>query len=147
MIRVEHNRQSVAVQLHYGRHEADSSHHLVEGVMERLRTTRSPRRQDASAVPQNGMATYKGDVGSLLTANDRAGGRCDLPTPMQSPVSRPCSLTEEIPPSAKSGAGPSIRGGALGMKRRSRVGFDIEDVGSDASGSKSNKSPRGGIVP
>lgn len=44
------------------------------------------------------------------------------------------SLTEEIPSSVESGAGPSsIRVGLLGTKRR--VGFDIEDVGSDDSGS------------
>ena len=42
-----------------------------------------------------------------------------------------------MPPSVESGAGPSIGGGASGTKRR--VGFHIEDVGSDASGSKSKK--------
>ena len=67
----------------------------------------------------------------------RAGGRCDLPTPKQSPVSRPYSLTEEMPSSVESGARPSIRGSAFGTKRR--VGFDIEGVGTDASGSKSKR--------
>ena len=38
----------------------------------------------------------------------------------------------------ESGAGPpSIRAGSLGTKRR--VGFDIEDVSSDASGSNSKR--------
>ena len=43
-----------------------------------------------------------------------------------------------MPLSVESGAGPpSIRAGSLGTKRR--VGFDIEDVSSDASGSKSKR--------
>ena len=73
-----------------------------------------------------------------MTAN-RAGGRCDVPTPTKSPVSRPCSPAEEMPSSVESGAGPSLRGVALGMKRRGGFKLDIEDVGSDASGSKSRK--------
>ena len=47
-------------------------------------------------------------------------------------------LTEEMPSSVESGAGSfSFRGGLLGSKRR--VGFDIQDGGSDASGSKSKR--------
>ena len=67
-------------------------------------------------------------------AADRAGGSCDCPTPTKSPVSRPCSLTEVISALVESGADPSLCGVASGTKRRG--GFDIEDVGSDASGSK-----------
>ena len=76
-----------------------------------------------------------------MTPN-RAGGRFDLTTPKQSPVGRSYSLMEELSSSVECGAGPSsIRGGSSGTTRR--VGFDIEDVGSDASGSK----PRRGDGP
>ena len=52
-------------------------------------------------------------------------------------LARPCSLTEEMPSSEVSGAGPSIRGGSWGTKWR--VEFDVDDGGSDASGSKSKR--------
>ena len=51
-----------------------------------------------------------------MTSN-RVDDRCDILTPKQSPVSRSCDLTEEMPSSVESGAGPSIRGGSWGMPR------------------------------
>ena len=134
MIRVEHDRQSLPISglrtsLRQARYILRSRDNLVEDVLERPRTTRSPRRQDASAVPKgNGGHTKAISVlfSRKITPN-RAGGRCDLPTPTPSPVSRPCSLTEEMPSSFESGAGPSIRGGALAMGTKRRVGFDIEE--------------------
>ena len=59
--------------------------------------------------------------------------------PTKSPVSRLCSLTEEMPSSVESGSGPSIRGGSQGTTRKRRVEFAIDDGGSDASGWKSKK--------
>ena len=77
------------------------------------------------------------DLFSRQMTADRAGGRCDIHTPTKSPVSWACSLTEVMSSSVESGAGPFLRGVASRTKRR--VGLDIEDVGSDASGSKSRK--------
>ena len=114
-----------------------SRDHLVEDVLERLRTTRNPHRQGASALQDNGGHTKATmDLFSRQMSADRVGGRCDVPTPTKSPISRPCSLREPMPSSVESGVGPSLRGVASGTKRR--VEFDIEDVGS-ASGSKSRK--------
>ena len=76
--------------LRQARDRLQSRDHLVEGVLERLRTPR-PCRQDALAVPQGGHTNATSVFFSrqnLMTPN-RAGGRCDLPTPKQSPVSRP----------------------------------------------------------
>ena len=71
--------------------------------------------------------------------SNRAGGRCDIPTPTKSPFSiRSCTATEETPASVESGAGPLNGGGSWGTKRR--VDFAIGDGESKASGSKSLKS-------
>ena len=111
------------------RDRLQSRDHLLEDVLERLRTTRNPRRQDALAVPKGhgGHTKATSALFSQQMTPNRAGGRCDLPTPTPSPVSRPCSLTEGMPSSFESGAGPSIRGGALAMGTKRRVGFDIEE--------------------
>ena len=112
---------------------------LVEDVMARLRTTRNPLRQDPSAESQgHGGHTKATSVlfRRPMTPN-RAGGRCGIPTPEQSPVNRPCDPTEEMPSSVESCAGPSIRGGLCGTKQR--VDFAIQDGGSDASGSNSKR--------
>ena len=69
-------------------------------------------------------------------ASNRAGGRCDIPTPKHPPVSRPCTAAEEMPSSVESGAGPSVRDGSWGTKRRSESAVDV-DGESDASVSKS----------
>ena len=74
--------------------------------------------------------------------SDGSGGKgkgqwCVIPTPRQSPVSWPGSLTEEMPSSVERSAGPGIRGGSWGIKRS--VEFAIDDGGSDASGSKSKR--------
>ena len=63
---------------------------LVEDVMARLRTTRNPLRQDPSAESQgHGGHTKATSVlfRRPMTPN-RAGGRCGIPTPEQSPVNR-----------------------------------------------------------
>ena len=126
--------------LQQARGRLQSRDHLVEEVLERARTTRTPRRQEASAVPQGNGGHTKATTASALFSRqmapgpNRAGSRCDLPAPKQSPVSRSCSLSEEMPSSV--GAGPSsIRGGSMAMGTKRRVGFDIK-VGSNASGSK-----------
>ena len=106
--------------------------------MERLiGTIRNPRSQDASAVPIGNGGHTKATLDLFSRQNlmnaDRAGGRCDVPTPTRSPVGRLCSIKKVMLYSVESGTRPSFRGVALGTKRR--VGFDIED----ASGSKSRK--------
>ena len=122
--------------LRQARDRPQSRDDLVEDVMARLRTTRNPLRQDASTNPK-GHGRHTKAISALfrrpMTPNC-TGGRCGIPTPKQSPVSRSCDLTEKMPSSAESGAGTSIRGGSWGTKRR--VDFAIEDGGSDASGKR-----------
>ena len=107
--------------------------------MVRLRTTRDPLRQDASADPK-GHGGHTKAAAALFrkpTTPNRAGDRCDIPTPKQSPVSRSCSLTGGMPSSVESGAGPGIRSSSWATKRR--VELAIGDDGSDASGSRSKR--------
>ena len=109
--------------------------------MARLKCTRHTLHQDASPDPKGHGLDAKATAMSLrCTASNRAGGRCDIPTPKQFaqlPVSRSCTATEEMPSSVESGAGPSIRGGSWGAKWRMDFAMDV-DGESDASGSKSN---------
>ena len=125
--------------LRQARDRLQSRDGLVEDVMARIRTTRNPLRQDASADPQ-GHGGHTKAASALFgrpMAPNRASSRCGIPTPNQSTVSRSCSLIEEMPSSVESGAGPSIRDSLWGTKRR--VEFAIKDRGSDAQGSKSKR--------
>ena len=82
-----------------------------------LKSTRDTLHQDASPDPKGHGHDAKATAMSLKrTTSNRAGGRCDIPTPKKSPVSWSC--TEEMPSSVESEAGPSIRGGSWGTKRR-----------------------------
>ena len=96
-----------------------------------------PPHQDVSPDPKGHGRDAKAMPMSLrrMTSN-RAGGRCDIPTPKQSPVSRSCTATEDMPSSVESGAGPSIRGGSWGTRRRVDFAVDV-DGESDGSVSKS----------
>ena len=100
-------------------------------------TPAGPGATSAVPIGNGGHTKATPDLFSRQMTAGRAGGRCDVPTPTKSPVSRPCSLPELMPSSAESGAGPSLRAAASGTKRR--VKFGIEDVGSDASRCKSRK--------
>ena len=109
--------------------------------MARLKFTRDPLHQDVSPDPQgHGRHSKAGTMSPrrVTSIGNRAGGRCDIPTPTKSPVSiRSCTATESMPSSVESGSGPLIRGSSWGTKRR--VEFD-DDGESEASGSKSLKS-------
>ena len=100
----------------------------------------STQNLDVSPDPQgHGRHSKAGTMSLRRVTSNRAGGRCDIPTPTKSPVSiRSCTETESTPSSVESGAGPLIRGGSWGTKRR--VEFAIDDGESEASGSKSLKS-------
>ena len=122
--------------LRQARDRLQSRDDLVEDVVARLRTTRDPLRKDASANPQ-GYGRHSKATAALfmkpLTPN-HADSRRDIPTPKQSPVSRSCDLTYEMPSSVESGAVP---GNSTSRATKRRVEFAIDDGGSDASGSKS----------
>ena len=102
-IHVERDRQSVVLELRYGRHETD-----LNRATSWYRTlwqdsnpcTRDPLHQDVSLDPKGHGRDAKATSMSLrrMTSN-RAGGRCDnvILTPKQSPVSRPCTATEDMP--------------------------------------------------
>ena len=108
--------------------------------MARLKSTRDPLHHDVSPDPKgHGRGPKATSMSLRRIPSNLAGGRCDIPTPKQSPVSRPCTATEGVPSSAESGAGPSIRGGSWGTKWRVNFAIDV-DGESDALGSKSSKS-------
>ena len=95
---------------------------LVQDVAARLKSTRDTTHQDASPDPKGHGRAAKATLNMFqrrMTSN-RAGGRCDIPTPKQSPVSRLCTATEQMPSSLEGGAGPSIRGGSMVMKAEER---------------------------
>ena len=128
---------SLRTSLRKARDRLKSRGELVQDVMARLRYTRDTLHQDASPYPKGHGRDAKATTMSLRrTTSNHAGGRCDIPTPKQSPVSRPCTATEEMPSSVESGAGPSIRGGSWGTKRRVHFAVDI-DGESDALGWRS----------
>ena len=100
-IRVEQDRQSVILELRYGRHGTDFN--CATTWWRTLWRDSEPHETHfvkiyASADPQghgrNSEATAA--LFMKLSTPNRAGGRCDMPTPKQSPVSRSCYLTKEI---------------------------------------------------
>ena len=104
-----------------------SRNDLVEDIVARLRTTQDPLRQYASADPK-GPGEHSKRTAALFekpTTPNRAGARCDISTPKQWPVSRSCSLTEEMPSSVESGGRPGICSSSWATKRR--VEFAIGD--------------------
>ena len=108
--------------------------------MARLRATRDPLRQDASANSKGHGRHSKAaaDIFMKPSLPSRAVGRCVILTPKNSPAtcSRSCNLTSDEPSSVESGAVPS-NSNSWATKRM--VEFAITDGGSDASGSKGSK--------
>ena len=91
MMRMEHDRQSVAFKLHYGRHEADSSHGCHATTWWRTYWKDSePHKTHAAKMHR----PFRKEMADDILRRHRT---------------------------------------------KRRVGFDIKDVGSDASGSKSKK--------
>ena len=111
--------------------------------MARLEATRDAPHPDASPDPKGHGRHSKAGKSLRRVTSNRAGGRCDIPTPT-TPASLSCTDTEPMPSSVESGRGPLVRGGTWGTKRR--VDFAIGDDESDASGSESMRSKAYGAM-
>jgi len=85
--------------------------------MERLGAARDAPHQDASPDPKGHGRHDKAGKSLRRVTSNRAGGRCDISTPT-TPVSISCTDTEPMPSSVERGAGPLVRGGTWGTKRR-----------------------------
>ena len=88
--------------LRKARDRLESRDELVQDVMTvmaRPKSTRDTTHHDAlpDSKGHGRAATATSNLFQRRTMFNHVGGRCDIPTPKQSPVSRSCTATEEMP--------------------------------------------------
>ena len=97
--------------------------------MARLKTTGDAPHQDVSPdLKGHGRHSKAGNLSLRRVTSNRAGGRCDIPTPTTPVSNLSCTDTELMPSSVESGAGPLIRGSSWGTKRRVEFTIDNGDI-------------------